>query len=173
MTWRGVTGVVTACAGFILAGCGFHPLYGRNGSGPAAIDIFKAIYVEPIPDRTGYELRNKLIDLLDSSGRASGAAFRLKITIAIDKRAVALQNDATITRYNYFVTANYVLSDVKGVLVTQGRESTLAAYNVVASPYATLIAEQDAQRRAADDLSERIRLDLGVFFARHKGAMAK
>ncbi len=52
--------------------------------------------------------------------------------------------------------------------MTSGHQSTLSAYNVVSSPYATLTAEQDAQKRAAQDLSQRIRLDLGVFFARHK-----
>jgi hypothetical protein len=31
-----------------------------------------------------------------------------------------------------------------------------------------LSAQQDAQKRAAQDLSQRIQLDLGVFFARRK-----
>lgn len=55
---------------------------------------------------------------------------------------------------------------MSGAVVTHGHETTLAAYNIVASPYATLVAAHDAERRGADDLSERIRLDLGVFFAR-------
>ena len=48
-----------------LAACGFHPLYGRGGASPA---IMASIYVDPIPDRTGYELRNSLTDLFDSGG---------------------------------------------------------------------------------------------------------
>jgi hypothetical protein len=39
---------------------------------------------------------------------------------------------------------------------------------VVASPYATLAAEQDSSKRAALDVAERIHLDLGVWFRRHK-----
>jgi LPS-assembly lipoprotein len=61
-----------------------------------------------------------------------------------------------------------VLTDAKGAVVTRGQESTLSSYNVVASPYATLIAEQDAQKQAVNDLAQRIRLDLGVFFSRQK-----
>jgi LPS-assembly lipoprotein len=154
-----------AAAAFVLSACGFHPLYGTQG-GVGASQLFASIYVEPVPDRAGYELRNRLIDLLDSSGSPAGARYRLKIDFNEDRRGVALQNDASITRYNYLLTADYTLSDASGTVVTHGHESTLTAYNVVASPYATLMAAQDAERRGADDLSERIRLDLGVFFAR-------
>lgn len=153
------------CAAAVsLSACGFHPLYGSQSGGTP--QIFASIYVEPIPDRAGYELRNRLIDLLDSSGSPQGARYRLKIEFSEDRRGVALQNDASITRYNYLLTADYTLSDMSGAVVTHGHETTLAAYNIVASPYATLVAAHDAERRGADDLSERIRLDLGVFFAR-------
>ncbi len=38
---------------------------------------------------------------------------------------------------------------------------------VATSPYATLAARQDAERRAAEDIAYRIRLDLGVFFSQN------
>jgi LPS-assembly lipoprotein len=44
----------------------------------------------------------------------------------------------------------------------------LSAYNVVQSPYATLTAQQDSGKRAAQDVAERIHLDLGVWFRNHK-----
>jgi LPS-assembly lipoprotein len=148
----------------ILAACGFHPLYGRGGASPA---LMASIYVDPIPERTGYELRNSLMDLFDS-GASGSKRYRLKIKLSEDRRGIALQNDATITRYNYLLDADYQLVDSTGAVVTSGHQSTLTAYNVVASPYATLAARQDAQKRAAQDLSQRIQLDLGVWFARHK-----
>jgi LPS-assembly lipoprotein len=148
-----------------LSACGFHPLYGTQGVVGAG-QLFASIYVEPVADRAGYEMRNRLIDLLDSSANPQGARYKLKVDLSEDRRAVALQNDASITRYNYLMTADYTLRDASGNIVTHGHESTLTAYNIVASPYATLTAAQDAEKRGADDLSERIRLDLGVFFAR-------
>ena len=36
-----------------------------------------SIYVEPLGERDGYELRNQLIDLLGSDGREAGKAYRL------------------------------------------------------------------------------------------------
>jgi LPS-assembly lipoprotein len=147
-----------------LAACGFHPLYGRGGASPA---IMASIYVDPIPERTGYELRNSLMDLLDSGG-AGSKRYRLNVRLADQRKGIALQNDATITRYNYLLDADYELTDSAGTVVTRGHQSTLTAYNVVASPYATLAARQDAQKRAAQDLAQRIQLDLGVWFARHR-----
>ena len=40
----------------------------------------------------------------------------------------------------------------------------VASYNVVADPFATLIAEQDAERRAAVEVSRVIRTQLTIFF---------
>jgi LPS-assembly lipoprotein len=147
-----------------LSGCGFHPLYGDNGATAGTRDRLAAIYVDPIPNRLGYELRNQLIDLFDSSGRASHDAYRLHISISQKSEGVALQNDAAITRYNDTLTIRYELTDRNGKLITGGEESGISAYNVVESPYATLIAQRDADTRAAYDIAYRIRTDLAVFF---------
>ena len=64
--------------------------------------------------------------------------------------------------------AHYTLSDAQGNVLTTGSQSELSAYNVVTSPYATLAAEQDSSKRAAQDVAERIHLDLGVWFRQHK-----
>ena len=40
----------------VLVGCGFHPMYG-----PSLSPSLSSIYVEPIAERDGYELRNSLI----------------------------------------------------------------------------------------------------------------
>ncbi|HWA69956.1 MAG TPA: LPS assembly lipoprotein LptE [Rhizomicrobium sp.] len=152
--------ILAAC--LLLAGCGFHPLYS------SALDPqLSAIYVEPIAERDGYELRNSLIDRLHSDGEKGGKRYILKIMMSESSQGIALQNDATITRYNTRLGASYVLSDTRGNILTQGTQSELSAYNVVQSPYATLSAEQDASKRAAQDMAERIHLELGAWFRRH------
>jgi LPS-assembly lipoprotein len=147
----------------LLAGCGFHPMYG-NSLAPQ----LSSVYVEPIAERDGYELRNSLIDVLQSDGDAAGKAYRLKISLNESSQGIALQNDATITRYNNRLEARYTLSDARGNVLTTGTQSEMSAYNVVVSPYATLVAEQDASKRAAQEVAERIHLDLGVWFRQHK-----
>ncbi|HSZ75373.1 MAG TPA: LPS assembly lipoprotein LptE, partial [Rhizomicrobium sp.] len=147
--------LILLCAPLALSGCGFHPLYGSQGTGPGAGQLFSSIYVEPVANRVGYELRDRLIDLLDSKGDPSGARYKLKIDLTEDSSAVALQSDSTITRYNYLLKADYTLSDAAGNVVTHGHESTLSAYNIVGSPYASIVDQQDAEKRGAYDLSER------------------
>jgi len=149
----------------IAGGCGFHPLYGDTGATAATAGKLAAIYVEPIPDRLGYELRNQLIDLFDSSGEAGRDSYRLRVTIGTKSEGVAVQNNAAITRYNDTLSIAYELTDRKGTLITKGVETGLSAYNVVDSPYATLIAQRDADTNAAVDIAYRIRTDLAVYFA--------
>ena len=158
----------------LLAGCGFHPLYGGMNRGMSA--TLSSIYVEPVPERLGYELRNTMIDLLDGPGTASGAAYRLKLGLTQTTQGIALQNDATITRYNDTLKVTYELSDMAGHVLTKGSEAGLSAYNVLPtgpniplSPqanYGTLAAQQDADKRAAQDIAQRIRFDLNVFFVK-------
>ena len=146
----------------MLGACGFHPMYGS-----ALAPQLSSIYVEPIEERDGFELRNTLIDRLNSDGKLEGKKYRLKITLDEATQGIALQNDATITRYNNTLNARFVLSDVQGNVLTQGSQTELSAYNVVNSPYATLTAQQDSARRAAQDMAERIHLELGVWFRKH------
>ena len=151
------------CLSLVLAGCGFHPMYGR-ATGPAMSSVF----VEPIAERDGFELRTALIDSLQSDGEEHGKAYRLKIVLNESAQGIALQNDATITRYNNVLTARYTLYDVQENVLTSGTQTQMSAYNVVQSPYATLVASQDSSKRAAQDIAERIHLDLGVWFRQHK-----
>ncbi len=146
-----------------LSACGFHPMY-SSALGPE----LAGIYVEPIAERDGYELRNELIDLLHSDGEVAGKPYHLTVTLSETSQGVALQNDATITRYNDTLDARYVLTDAKGNVLTEGTQKDLSAYNVADSPYATEVAQQDSSKRAAQDLAERIHLDLGVYFRRQK-----
>ena len=82
-------------------------------------------------ERDGYELRNQLIDLLGSDGRDGGQGLSPDAHAQPDRTGVALQNDATITRYNDTLTATYVLTDAKGTEVTRGTQTSLSSYNVV------------------------------------------
>lgn len=148
---------VTVCV--MLAGCGFRPLYA-----PGLSPQLAAIYVEPMPERDGHELRNALIDLLGSNGVTAGKRYRLAIHLNQTSRGVALQNDAAITRYNDTLDAEYRLIDLAGNTVLTGSQTSLSAYNVANSSYATLAAQRDSSRRAALSIAERIRMDLAAHF---------
>lgn len=164
---RPAAAVALGVAG-ILGGCGFHPLYATQESGGGARAVFESIYVEPIAgERVGYDLRNDLIDDLDGVTKPAEASYRLAVRVDQYLQGIAVENNAAVTRYNYTLNANYELSDAHtGKIVKSGIETTLSAFDVVASPYATLVAQQDAQKRGAQDVADRIRLVLSAFFAR-------
>ena len=157
--------ILCAGASFLLAGCGFHPLYAKNNGATAPGQSLAAIYVEPIPERVGYQLRNDLLDVLNGASQSDGAQYRLKLTYREQKDPVALQPNATTTRYNYRLMAHYELVPAAGTTpIKTGDVNALSAYNVASSPYATVIAERDANDRAATDVAERIRIELAVYF---------
>ena len=147
----------------LLSACGFQPLYGNNTA-----PQLSSIFVEDIAERNGFELRTRLIDILDSDGMQTNKRYRLKVTLSESSQGIALQNDAAITRYTNRMEARFVLSDAGGKEIYRGTQSELSSYNVVQSPYATLAAEQDSGKRAVQDMAERIRLELAVWFRRQK-----
>jgi LPS-assembly lipoprotein len=156
----------------LLSACGFHPLYGSDPADGGARQVFASIYVDPIAgERIGYELRNSLIDGLNGAAKPTVAAYRLKVTVDQYLQGIAVQNNATVTRYNYTLNATYELSDIRtNQVVKTGVQRTLSAYDVVQSPYATLVAQEDAQKRGASDIAYRIRLDLSAYFANRNRA---
>ncbi len=162
---------VAILAPLVLSACGFHPLYGTLDDGqPGARAVFSSIYVDPIVSEvSGYELRNALLSLLHGSDRVAGMKYRLTINLHEVREGVAIASDnATITRYGYTMQASYTLTEIKGEKeITKGEEQVRAGYDVAASPYATEVSLQDTRKRAAQDVAEHIRVDLGVFFAKH------
>jgi len=162
-----LAGLVCATLLALAAGaCGFHPLYGEIDDKPGGRAVFGSIYVDPIPvERLGYQMRNNLIDTLHSSLRPEDATYRLKVTTTQGIEGIAVEPDASVTRFNFNLLAHYELSNMRtGEIVKSGSEATLAEYDVVASPYSTLVAQQAAERRATEDIANRIRVDLAVYF---------
>ena len=135
---------IALLAALALAACGFKPLYGRNDLGGNIGAALGNVYVEPIPDRVGYELRNNLLDLFNATGQANEAAYRLKLYLTTNEEAVVLQPNTAITRYNYTLSAHYELFR-KGETnaAKSGDVTALSAYNVAAAPflYATVTAQ--------------------------------
>lgn len=158
-------GVAVACA-LALAACGFRPLYAPPPDGADVGDELAAIEVAPLGGRLGQILRNALVDELRSAG-APPNRYVLDVQVARSSNALAVQLDNTITRFNLRLAASFSLrpADAPQPLFRSfvARE---AAYNVRREPFATLVSERDAERRAALAVSEDIRLQLAAFFAR-------
>jgi LPS-assembly lipoprotein len=170
---RALLPILLVGAAISLAACGFHPLYGHTNGGPGVAANFSTVYIPPIElESAGYELRNDLLDGMQAKSLPDGALYDLKINLRDRNQPIAIQNqtvgalkEVEITRYNYTLIADYQLVERKTQkMLTKGTESSLSAYDVVASPYATLVAQKAAQANTAQDIAQNLRLRLGIFF---------
>ncbi len=161
-----------AAAGLLalLAGCGFEPLYGPSGrSEPSVVAALAGVHVAPIPDRIGQQLRNDLLDRLTPGGTPAKPDYTLEVALREVRDGLAIRKDETVTRFNLTLRARFRLIDRRSWQpIFKGATQSIAAYNVVESTFATLIAEQDAEARTAREVGEEIRNQLSIFFRRRE-----
>jgi LPS-assembly lipoprotein len=160
-----MTRAATLAAGLLMAaglqGCGFRPLYAAEGVSPklSAIDVTQ-------PDgRLGFYMRQYLEDSL---ARKAGepAIYRLGMI----NREVRVPRGITISnvasRYEVDLSTSYTLTEIAtGKSITKGQVSVNVTYDVQGPPYASLAAQQDGERRAAEQAAERVRIELASYFA--------
>jgi LPS-assembly lipoprotein len=195
----------------LLAGCGFRPLY-AGPQGEAVAEELAAIEVRAPLTRLGRILESQLRDDLNPAGLSVARLWRLDLGLQQSRRALAIQLDDSITRYDLTLAAFFTLRELDeaapapgdgGHAIDRGDDTRLAlpdvaelppgdplteleaeaaaeserpgtlyrsavrrvaTYNVISDPFATLIAEQDAERRAAVEVSREIRTLLTLFF---------
>jgi LPS-assembly lipoprotein len=153
-------------AGGALAGCGFRPLYGEDREREFNRDL-AAIKVDPIPERLGQLIANSLRDSFNPIGASVEYRYRLVVVVQSRVADFAIRQDGTASRQLYNVNASYNLTNfgVPGDVFTGGARFN-TSFDVGDNEYATIIAAQDAQRRAARDISEQIRTQLILYLRR-------
>lgn len=161
--------VAVALLGAGTGGCGFHPLYARGPAEQAteASRELAAIRVPPIGDRIGQQLRNYLSDRMTPQGRARQARYILEITLDKSVQDLGIRKDATATRANMVVTANFKLSvigDEERPSLVNGVARSVASYNILDAQYATIVAEKDAEVRAVHQLADEMINRLALYF---------
>lgn len=156
-------------AGAALGACGFRPLLKEPGADVQA-DL-AAIEVEGLTGRLGQLVRIALQDRLNPTAMRVPTRYRLLVDLRRDTDALGIQLDNTITRYNLEIAARFRLirSEDNEVLYAS-TVRRIASYNVRRAPFATLISEQDAERRAAEEIGINIRTLIAAHLARRRDA---
>ncbi|MBI1273017.1 MAG: hypothetical protein GC131_02895 [Alphaproteobacteria bacterium] len=153
---------------FLLAACGFSPVYGPGAGGADAPTAAKMnrIYIENIEDRAGQKLRNMLIDRMYIGGRPAQTDYRLDVKLTSYEADLAIRKDATSARSQLNMLAHYALSDrASGKVLLEGDTNAIASYNRVDAQYAVLAAEKNAQDRALRDISNKLINRISLFMA--------
>jgi hypothetical protein len=169
---------------FVLAGCGFSPLYakpdahgsalssvlGREDEPDVSSEIGKAlasVEITGLPQtRTAQELRMRLEDLLNPRGADYGMHYKLTLELEEDNTPSAIQQNREITRFNVVVSTRYALYD-GDTLLAKGVVRLNGSYDAVDSQYATFIASQDTTHRIAQEVAESLKLRLLAAFEKY------
>jgi len=148
-----------------LSGCGLHPLYGGGTSGPVA-GTLRAVQVAAIPGKSGWLVRNKLIDRLGESGSGT-ARYRLDVTLDDNITSFGLRSDRAATQERRTLRARYQLVDLSnGTVVLDATSGSDTGIDIVSSEYATVAAEQTALENLSDLVADQIVARLALYAAR-------
>ncbi|MCK4861885.1 MAG: hypothetical protein KAS85_08260 [Rhodobacteraceae bacterium] len=133
-----------------LSACGFTPIY---SDGSAAEQMHGRIALGSFDGLEGFQMREQLESRL---GTATAATHRLDVALTVDSVGVAITQDGSITRYNLSGIGEFAITQLGGGIVFKDSVTAFTAYNATASAYATRIAEQDANRRMAVTIADKI-----------------
>lgn len=164
------------CAVFLLAlsACGFQPLYQKHPASGAISEDLGRVKVANIKtkkrenDRLAQKFHDLLLDRFNPNGRPRQPAYTLTITMAVGKEETGIQITDDATRARLTVSASFSLRGTaqNNEEVLTGSERSVNSYNIVDSEFATLSAEADASDRAIRELSDAIKLRVGVYLSR-------
>lgn len=157
--------VLAALVAALLGGCGLQPIYAAPYRAVVQPEL-AAIEVGSQPGSRGAYFRNYLLDELNPDGITTPPEYDLEVRLRQQDNALAIQLDNSATRYNLILGADFALrrrSD--GEVLYQSATRRVVSYNVRGDPFASLIAEQDAERRAAREVARQIRTMLSLYFA--------
>lgn len=140
-----------------LAACGLQPMYAGGGSGAVAQGL-QAVDVSPIEGKSGWLVRNALVDRLGAgNGAGNGARYRLDVRLDDRLEGLGLLSNETIGRERRTLRARYQLVDLSsGQILLDASDGSDAGIDVVSSEYATIAAENTALENLSKDVADRI-----------------
>lgn len=142
--------VLGAAAALAVAGCGFRPLYGEGGGA-----LRGQVSFEATEGRAGYFFRQQLRRRFGDP--VEDAPYVLETRLALRREGYAISATDEVTRFDVVGQADFVLRRrADGSEAAQGTATATTAYSTTATPYATDVAQRDAERRVAVDLADRV-----------------
>jgi LPS-assembly lipoprotein len=151
-----------------LSACGLRPVYGGGNSGTAARTLAN-VEVAPIEGKSGWLVRNALVDRLPRGGE--GPRYRLVVTLDDRIRGFGVRADDAITRERRTLRARFQLfDDATGVQMVDDTAGSDAGIDVTSSEYATIAAEDTALERLSGIVADQIISRLALFATRGETA---
>jgi LPS-assembly lipoprotein len=167
MSWCKRLAVAAAC--LVLAGCGFHPLYGDSNQSGALPKELASIRVMQISEHYGQVMTNSLSDGLNPHALKVAPAYNLEIALRENTYQFATRADGTPSRAALQLSATWLLRRISdNQVVTKGSVKSSAGYDVLPNDYANVVTGNTDEIRAVRDLSDQIQLSLADYLTRPK-----
>lgn len=155
-----------------LTACGFHPLYMKDSANVAGVtDDLARVKIATVRaadrefDRLGQQMHSMLVQRLNPDGTPADPRYRLECDMNVQRERTGIQITEEATRARLTVSVNFRLLPAAGKNVLySGSELSVNSYNIADSQYASISAENDAARRAVREISDSIKLRLGLYF---------
>jgi LPS-assembly lipoprotein len=159
LSTRIVRFIVAIAGAVILAACTVQPLYGPSPAGSAVSTALARIVIDPVDNRVGQELRNKLI--FDLGGSTTAPVYRMKLVVSSAESALGVTPVEAAPAYSLTVSATYEVTNIgTGDIVLRGTSRGTASFDRVSQIYANTRARLDAEDRAAGLAADDIRVRL-------------
>lgn len=164
----GTAAVIAVVLGGGLSGCGFKPLYGSGKNSISAGEL-DTIQVAHLRDREGQILHTLLVQRFNPDGRRVKPRFELKINLTKSISNLGVRRDATATRANLAVSADFFLTEIhSGKQRFKGKSSITVSYNILDDRFATVAAQQNALERALRVIADSIKTRVSAHMTRDK-----
>lgn len=159
----------TVLLSLFVSACGFTPLYATRGQNEGVVRALATVSVQAPNDRVNRALRVALEDKLRSGSSSVAPQYRVLLQSNLVEADVAVQQDTEVTRKNLKLSTTFDLHDVEtNELVYTAKSNGIVAFNRVASEFANIIAERDAEERVANQVAEDIHSKLAIYFERQQ-----
>ena len=165
--------VLIICCAVFLTACGYTPVHQVKSNGSSRNNASLAQYVavgDVVSDginrqtQVSQMVKNELLDRLGARGSYD---YIIDVSITRLLADLTLQQDTAVTRKSLRLNGSVKLrSRENGKVVFDSKVSSNASFNTPRDPYVELVAEQDAERRAARLLAENIITHASIFISR-------
>ncbi len=135
----------------LLAGCGFEPAFGPNGTAEV---LRGRVIVDDADTRDEFTLTKALERKL---GQPVTPVYGLSVSLRLTKDGLAITPDQETTRIDVLGTATYALRDLRTAeVIATGKVDSFTGYSATGTTVATLAAERDAFERLTVILADKI-----------------
>lgn len=153
------------CLLLAFTACGFTPVYLSQGdNNPTVANALGNVAIANIPDRSGQMLRNHLIDRMYTKGRPTNPSAKLEVSLRSTETDLGILKDATASRRELNLWADYVLMDNDGKRLLNGVAHSVVSYNKLSAQYGTLAAKENASSSALKEVGEQIVNRISLYY---------